>query len=79
MLRPWSSFWYPRPACCCREKMVDTMFQRYGFAGVQVQIQAVLSLYSQGKIICMPSPRKPSPVAYGISPGASYQASLSML
>lgn len=29
--------------------MVNTMFQKYGFAGVQVQIQAVLTLYSQGK------------------------------
>ena len=30
--------------------MVQTMFQRYGFAGVQVQIQAVLTLYSQGRL-----------------------------
>ena len=34
----------------CRERMVDTMFRRYGFAGVQVQIQAVLTLYSQGAL-----------------------------
>ena len=33
-----------------RERMVQTMFQRYGFAGVQVQIQAVLTLYSQGRL-----------------------------
>ncbi|CAL5225629.1 g8484 [Coccomyxa viridis] len=33
-----------------RERMVDTMFRKYGFAGVQVQIQAVLTLYSQGKM-----------------------------
>ena len=32
----------------CRQQMVDAMFRRYGFAGVQVQIQAVLTLYSQG-------------------------------
>ena len=31
-----------------RRQMVDAMFRRYGFAGVQVQIQAVLTLYSQG-------------------------------
>lgn len=30
--------------------MVQTMFERYGFAGVQVQIQAVLTLYSQGRL-----------------------------
>ncbi len=33
-----------------RERMVQIMFQRYGFAGVQVQIQAVLTLYSQGRL-----------------------------
>ena len=31
-----------------RRQMVDAMFRRYNFAGVQVQIQAVLTLYSQG-------------------------------
>ena len=35
--------------------MVDTMFRRYGFAGVQVQIQAVLTLYSQGELSCLPT------------------------
>jgi actin-related protein 2 len=31
-----------------REKMVQTMFEKYGFAGVNVAIQAVLTLYAQG-------------------------------
>ncbi|CAB59802.2 Actin/actin-like protein [Schizosaccharomyces pombe] len=31
-----------------REKMCETMFERYGFGGVYVAIQAVLSLYAQG-------------------------------
>ncbi|KAK1282514.1 Actin-related protein 2 [Acorus calamus] len=31
-----------------REKMIETMFEKYGFAGVFIQIQAVLTLYAQG-------------------------------
>lgn len=31
-----------------RERMVDVMFQRYGFSGVYVAVQAVLTLYAQG-------------------------------
>jgi actin-related protein 2 len=31
-----------------REKMCQVMFERYGFDGVYVAIQAVLSLYAQG-------------------------------
>lgn len=31
-----------------REKMVETMFERYNFGGVYVAIQAVLALYAQG-------------------------------
>lgn len=31
-----------------REKMCETMFERYGFGGVYVAIQAVLALYAQG-------------------------------
>ncbi|TPX44389.1 hypothetical protein SeMB42_g04338 [Synchytrium endobioticum] len=31
-----------------REKMVEVMFERYGFNGVYVAIQAVLTLYAQG-------------------------------
>lgn len=31
-----------------RERMVDTMFEKYGFNGVYVAIQAVLALYAQG-------------------------------
>lgn len=31
-----------------REKMVGTMFEKYGFNGVYVAIQAVLALYAQG-------------------------------
>ncbi|XP_075510867.1 actin-related protein 2-like isoform X10 [Primulina tabacum] len=31
-----------------REKMVEVMFEKYNFAGVFIQIQAVLTLYAQG-------------------------------
>lgn len=31
-----------------REKMVECMFEEYGFQGVYVAIQAVLTLYAQG-------------------------------
>eukprot|EP00245_Coleochaete_scutata_P008171 TRINITY_DN2434_c0_g1_i2.p1 TRINITY_DN2434_c0_g1~~TRINITY_DN2434_c0_g1_i2.p1 ORF type:complete len:387 (-),score=85.90 TRINITY_DN2434_c0_g1_i2:627-1787(-) len=31
-----------------REKMIEVMFENYGFAGAFVQIQAVLTLYAQG-------------------------------
>ena len=31
-----------------REKMVEVMFEKYGFNGVYVAIQAVLTLYAQG-------------------------------
>ncbi|WVZ04735.1 hypothetical protein V8G54_018081 [Vigna mungo] len=31
-----------------REKMVEMMFEKYNFAGVFIQIQAVLTLYAQG-------------------------------
>uniref|UniRef100_A0A0D9X785 Actin-related protein 2 n=1 Tax=Leersia perrieri TaxID=77586 RepID=A0A0D9X785_9ORYZ len=31
-----------------REKMIETMFEKYNFAGVFIQVQAVLSLYAQG-------------------------------
>jgi len=31
-----------------RERMCEVMFERYGFDGVYVAIQAVLSLYAQG-------------------------------
>lgn len=31
-----------------REKMVEIMFEKYNFAGVFIQIQAVLTLYAQG-------------------------------
>lgn len=33
-----------------RKKMVETMFEKYKFAGVHVEIQAVLSLYAQGLV-----------------------------
>jgi actin-related protein 2 len=33
-----------------REKMVEVMFEEYGFQGVYVAIQAVLTLYAQGKL-----------------------------
>lgn len=31
-----------------REQMIETMFEKYNFSGVFIQIQAVLSLYAQG-------------------------------
>lgn len=31
-----------------REKMVETMFEKYGFSGVYISIQAVLVMYAQG-------------------------------
>jgi len=31
-----------------REKMISTMFEKYGFAGCYVALQAVLTLYAQG-------------------------------
>lgn len=33
------------------ELQVETMFEKYNFAGVFIQIQAVLTLYAQGTII----------------------------
>ncbi|KAG7201133.1 hypothetical protein KM043_003924 [Ampulex compressa] len=33
-----------------REKMIEVMFEKYGFAGVYIAIQAVLTLYAQGLI-----------------------------
>lgn len=30
-----------------REKMIEFMFEKYGFAGTYVAIQAVLTLYAQ--------------------------------
>lgn len=30
-----------------REKMIEVMFEKYGFSGVYVAIQAVLTLYAQ--------------------------------
>lgn len=31
-----------------REKMVEVMFEKYGFDSVNVAVQAVLTLYAQG-------------------------------
>ena len=31
-----------------RERMVGTMFEKYGFSGAFIQVQAVLTLYAQG-------------------------------
>jgi actin-related protein len=33
-----------------RQRMCETMFEEYGFGGVYVAIQAVLTLYAQGKL-----------------------------
>lgn len=37
-----------------REKMVEVMFEDYGFGGVYVAIQAVLTLYAQGTFSLSP-------------------------
>lgn len=31
-----------------RERLVETMFEKYGFAGINVSVQAIMALYSQG-------------------------------
>lgn len=36
-----------------REQMCEVMFERYGFGGVYVAIQAVLALYAQGMFVCL--------------------------
>lgn len=36
-----------------REKLLQTMFETYGFAAAFIQIQAVLTLYAQGTSLCM--------------------------
>lgn len=33
-----------------REKLIEVMFEKYGFAGCYVSIQAVLTLYAQGLV-----------------------------
>ena len=35
-----------------RKRLLETMFERYGFEGAFVQIQAVLVLYAQGACDC---------------------------
>lgn len=35
-----------------REKMVEVMFEKYGFDSCYVAIQAVLTLYAQGTVAC---------------------------
>jgi len=37
-----------------REKMITTMFEKYGFEGVYIAVQAVLTLYAQGEHHCPP-------------------------
>jgi actin-related protein 2 len=32
-----------------REKMITEMFEHYGFEGVYIAVQAVLTLYAQGE------------------------------
>lgn len=32
-----------------REKLIETMFEKYQFEGVYVAVQAVLTLYAQGR------------------------------
>ena len=33
-----------------RDRLLQTMFEHYGFAAAFIQIQAVLTLYAQGKL-----------------------------
>ena len=45
-----------------REKLVECMFETYGFDGVHCSIQAVLTLYAQGLLTGMPPcPPRPRP------------------
>lgn len=37
-----------------RDRLLQTMFEHYGFAAAFIQIQAVLTLYAQGKLEYMP-------------------------
>ena len=46
-----------------REKLVECMFETYGFDGVHCSIQAVLTLYAQGLLTGMrPCPPRPPPL-----------------
>jgi actin-related protein len=46
-----------------RQKMCQVMFEEYGFQGVYVAIQAVLTLYAQGALFAFAlSPLRPSPI-----------------
>jgi len=38
-----------------RQRMCEVMFENYGFGGVYVAIQAVLTLYAQGELLSSPS------------------------
>lgn len=38
-----------------RQRLLETMFETYNFAGAQVQIQAVLTLYAQGELFMRPA------------------------
>ena len=44
-----------------REQMCEVMFERYGFGGVYVAIQAVLALYAQGTFPALASGFAPCP------------------
>ena len=35
-----------------RMKLMETMFERYGFSGLSIQVQAGLTLYAQGNASC---------------------------
>lgn len=40
-----------------REKMIEVMFEKYGFAGAYVAIQAVLTLYAQVNLPALITPK----------------------
>ena len=40
-----------------RDRLLQTMFEYYGFSAAFIQIQAVLTLYAQGKLQYMPTLR----------------------
>ena len=42
-----------------REKMAEVMFEEYGFGGIYVAIQAVLTLYAQGASSSLPCSTSP--------------------
>ena len=50
-----------------RERMVGTMFEKYGFSGAFIQVQAVLTLYAQGLLTGACGPARAFPQGNALS------------